>query len=192
MRETALPAPKAINEVPLLAEPKAQVLPYSEANWAAITNPKLVASVEPPQTTQTPKIAPTIVSKSGTQQDEQDDWLWPANGALLGTYSQGGGKGIDIAGERQTPVMAASAGKVVYSGNGLRGYGKLLIVKHSNEFLTAYAHNQALLVKEGDWVKGGQKIAEMGDTDSDRVKLHFEIRQYGKPLDPLKYLPERK
>lgn len=81
---------------------------------------------------------------------------------------------------------------MVYSGEGLRGYGRMLIVKHADEYLTAYAHNEVLLVKEGDWVKGGQKIAEMGDTDADRVKLHFEVRQYGKPLDPLKYLPERK
>jgi len=92
----------------------------------------------------------------------------------------------------ERPVKAAAPGKVVYSGDGLRGYGKMLIVKHSEEFLTAYAHNQALLAKEGEWVKGGQKIAEMGDSDSDRVKLHFELRQYGKPLDPMRYLPERK
>jgi lipoprotein NlpD len=111
---------------------------------------------------------------------------------LLGAFGEGGGKGINIAGERNSPVLAALPGKVVYSGAGLRGYGKMLIVKHSDEFLTAYAHNQTLLAKEGDWVKGGQKIAEMGDTDSDRVELHFEVRQYGKPLDPLKYLPERK
>lgn len=202
LRETSLPKPKTIQPPTLLTEPKAQRLPYSEANWALLTTakPGVVADVaRSPQTSQAaPQPGQTVAQPPATnaspsvQKGEQDDWRWPAGGVLLGTFSQAGGKGIDIAGERQTPVLAAAPGKVVYSGNGLRGYGKLLIVKHSGEFLTAYAHNQNLLVKEGDWVRGGQKIAEMGDTDSDRVKLHFEIRQYGKPLDPLNYLPERK
>lgn len=193
LHETSLLKPKVIAEAPLLTEPKAQRLPYSEANWAAMTNARIrLASAVSTAPNQPVSSVPAITSISGDQQDEQDDWLWPSSGALLGGYNQEGGKGIDIAGERQSPVMAAAPGKVVYSGSGLRGYGKLLIVKHSGEFLTAYAHNHQLLVKEGDWVKKGQKIAEMGDTDSDRVKLHFEIRQFGKPLDPLKYLPERK
>lgn len=189
MRETAPLKPKPLGEaVPLLTEPKAQRLPYSEANWAGVSAPKpapVAAAAKPAE------VLPAVPAESSDAGD-QDAWRWPANGKLLGTFGQGGGKGIDIAGERNTPVLAAASGKVVYSGDGLRGYGKMLIVKHSDEFLTAYAHNHALLVKEGDWVKGGQKIAEMGDTDSDRVKLHFEVRQYGKPLDPLKYLPERK
>jgi lipoprotein NlpD len=102
-----------------------------------------------------------------------------------------GGKGIDIVGQRNAPVIAVAPGKVVYSGSGLRGYGQLLIVKHAGEFLSAYAHNETILVKEGDTVTAGQSIALMGDSDADRVKLHFEIRRYGKPLDPLNYLPER-
>lgn len=177
VRDSGLARPKPLAEaLPLLTEPRAQRLPYSEANWAAVS---------------AARAAPAAASPAATAAD-QDGWVWPVNGKLLGTFGQGGGKGIDIAGERNAPVLAAAPGKVVYSGEGLRGYGKMLIVKHADEFLTAYAHNQALLAKEGDWIKGGQKIAEMGDTDSDRVKLHFEVRQYGKPLDPLKYLPERK
>lgn len=184
MRDTGLSRPKPLDESPaLVTEPRAQRLPYSEANWAAVAGIRQAAAATVPRAAEVP------VPAAGA---DEDDWRWPANGKLLGTFGQGGGKGIDIAGERNAPVVAAAPGKVVYSGEGLRGYGKMLIVKHSDEFLTAYAHNQTLLAKEGDWIKGGQKIAEMGDSDSDRVKLHFEVRQYGKPLDPLKYLPERK
>ncbi|MBN8455654.1 peptidoglycan DD-metalloendopeptidase family protein [Accumulibacter sp.] len=118
-------------------------------------------------------------------------WMWPASGKLIGTFSEGGNKGIDIAGKAGDSVVAAGSGKVVYSGTGLRGYGKLVIVKHNNTFLTAYAHNQNVLVKEGQSVGKGQKIAEMGNSDADQVKLHFEIRRQGKPVDPLKLLPGR-
>jgi lipoprotein NlpD len=96
---------------------------------------------------------------------------------------------VDIAGRRGQPVVASAAGKVVYSGSGLRGYGKLVIIKHNKTFLSAYAHNDQILVKEGQSVSKGQKIAEMGETDSDQVKLHFEIRKFGKPVDPGQYLP---
>jgi lipoprotein NlpD len=113
------------------------------------------------------------------------------SGKLVGTFSEGGNKGVDIAGKAGDPVLAASGGKVVYSGAGLRGYGKLVIVKHNNNYLTAYAHNKTVLVKEGQSVGKGQKIAEMGDTDADQVKLHFEVRRQGKPVDPLKHLPPR-
>lgn len=189
MRDPGLSRPKPLDEGSvLLTEPKALRLPYSDANWAAVSGAKPAVSVD---ATKAPDVPKTVVADS-TSAGADDDWRWPASGKLLGTFGQGGGKGIDIAGERNAPVLAVAPGKVVYGGDGLRGYGKMLIVKHSDEFLTAYAHNQTLLVKEGDWIKGGQKIAEMGDTDSDRVKLHFEVRQYGKPLDPLKYLPERK
>ena len=100
-------------------------------------------------------------------------------------------KGVDIAGRAGDPVLAAADGRVVYAGSGLRGYGNLVILKHNNTFLTAYAHNQSLLVKEDQAVKQGQKIAEMGSSDADRVKLHFEIRRLGKPVDPARYLPAR-
>jgi lipoprotein NlpD len=120
-------------------------------------------------------------------------WRWPVNGAVLSAFQGNGGlnKGIDLTGKLGEPVLAAASGQVVYSGSGLRGYGKLLIVKHNENFLSAYAHNDRLLVKEGDFVKAGQRIADMGSSGTDRVKLHFEIRRDGAPVDPLKYLPRR-
>lgn len=122
--------------------------------------------------------------------DDKIDWLWPTTGKLVTGFSDGANlKGIDIAGNAGQPVLASAAGKVVYAGSGLRGYGKLVIVKHNGTYLSAYAHNSEILVKEGQQVTRGQKIAEMGNSDSDQVKLHFEIRRLGKPVDPLKYLP---
>lgn len=118
-------------------------------------------------------------------------FVWPAQGSLLATFDEVKNKGFDIAGKAGDPVLAAADGRVVYAGSGLRGYGNLVILKHNNIFLTAYAHNQTLLVKEDQSVKRGQKIAEMGNTDTDQVKLHFEIRRQGKPVDPAKYLPAR-
>jgi lipoprotein NlpD len=112
---------------------------------------------------------------------------WPAKGKVSDDFSEKT-KGIDIAGKLGDPVTAASDGKVVYAGNSLRGYGNLVIIKHDNTYLTAYAHNRTLLVKEGDAVKKGQKIAEMGDTDANSVKLHFELRVNGKPVNPTPYL----
>ena len=116
------------------------------------------------------------------------DWIWPAKGRLLEAFSEAT-KGIDIAGKAGEAVTASAAGKVVYSGAGLRGYGKLIIIKHNNTYLSAYAHNNKILVKEGQTVAKGQKIGEMGSTDTDLVKLHFEIRKNGRPVDPLKHLP---
>ncbi len=120
-------------------------------------------------------------------------WRWPVGGPLLSSFqgSNALNKGIDLGGKLGEPVLAAAAGQVVYSGSGLRGYGKLLIVKHNETFLSAYAHNDRLLVKEGDFVKAGQRIADMGSSGTDRVKLHFEIRRDGTPVDPLKFLPRR-
>lgn len=115
------------------------------------------------------------------------EWIWPVQGKVIASFNENN-KGIDIAGKSGQPVYAANSGKVVYSGTGLRGYGKLIIIKHDKTFLSAYAHNRHLLVKEGDDVKKGQKIAEMGNTDADQVKLHFEIRRFGKPVDPITYL----
>ncbi|MEA9602311.1 peptidoglycan DD-metalloendopeptidase family protein [Polynucleobacter sp. MG-28-Ekke-A2] len=112
---------------------------------------------------------------------------WPAKGKVTGEFSETN-KGIDIAGKVGEPVLAASDGKVVYAGNSLRGYGNLVIIKHDNTYLTAYAHNSKLLVKEGDTVRKGQKIAEMGDTDTTAAKLHFELRVNGKPVNPTPYL----
>ena len=111
-------------------------------------------------------------------------WGWPASGKTIGSYSEGGNKGIDIAGKAGDPVIAAGDGKVIIA-NFLRGYGKLVIVKHNATYVSVYGHNQTLLVKEGQMVSKGQKIAEMGNTDADQVKLHFEVRSQGKPLDPM-------
>lgn len=116
-------------------------------------------------------------------------FAWPARGPLLGQFNESSNKGINIGGTAGEPVKAAADGRVVYAGNGLRGYGNLIIIKHDATYLTAYAHNSALMVKEGDSVTKGQKIAEMGSSDAPRVMLHFEVRQQGKPVDPMKYLP---
>ncbi|TLD44088.1 MAG: Murein hydrolase activator NlpD [Accumulibacter sp.] len=139
-----------------------------------------------------PEVKADSEARTGDASGNDDvNWMWPASGKLIGTFSDGGNKGIDIAGKAGDSVVAAGSGKVVYSGTGLRGYGKLVIVKHNNTYLTAYAHNQNVLVKEGQSVGKGQKIAEMGNSDADQVKLHFEIRRQGKPVDPLKLLPGR-
>ena len=123
--------------------------------------------------------------------DDELAFIWPAPGSLIAGFDEARNKGYDIAGKAGDPVLASADGRVVYAGAGLRGYGNLVILKHNNTFLTAYAHNQTLLVKEDQAVRKGQKIAEMGNTDADRVKLHFEIRRQGKPVDPSRYLPSR-
>jgi lipoprotein NlpD len=110
-------------------------------------------------------------------------------GVVLATFDEQKNKGVDIGGKAGDPVLAAADGRVVYAGAGLRGYGNLIILKHNNTYLSAYAHNQTLLVKEDQSVRKGQKIAEMGSSDADRVKLHFEIRRQGRPVDPSRYLP---
>ena len=130
-------------------------------------------------------------SAAATGTDEDLGWIWPGKGAVIGEFDEVKNKGVDIAGSAGDPVVAAADGKVVYAGAGLRGYGNLIILKHNNTYLTAYAHNQSLMVKEDQAVKKGQKIAEMGNSDSDKVKLHFEVRRQGKPVDPLKYLPAK-
>jgi lipoprotein NlpD len=118
-------------------------------------------------------------------------FIWPHNGAIMAGFDETKNKGLDVAGRAGDPVLAAADGKVVYAGSGLRGYGNLVIIKHNNTFLSAYAHNQALLVREDQSVKRGQTIAQMGNSDADQVKLHFEIRRLGKPVDPVKLLPPR-
>ncbi len=129
-----------------------------------------------------------VASRDG---DDDINWMWPAAGTVTSVFEEGKSKGLGIAGKLGDPVLAAADGRVVYAGSGLRGYGNLVILKHNATYLTAYAHNQTLLVKEDQAVKRGQKIAEMGNTDSDRVLLHFEIRKQGKPVDPARLLPPR-
>jgi lipoprotein NlpD len=137
-----------------------------------------------------PAAKPAPGGPSVGSEDDRLDWMWPAKGKVVGTFSDNANlKGIDISGTAGAPVVASAAGRIVYAGNGLRGYGKLVIIKHNETYLTAYAHNSEIAVKEGDQVARGQKIAEMGNTDADQVILHFEIRRQGKPMDPLKYLP---
>ena len=140
-----------------------------------------------------PAPAPTPAPTPAAAITGEDDvgFIWPASGTLIAGFDEARNKGYDIAGKAGDPVLAAADGRVVYAGAGLRGYGNLVILKHNNTFLTAYAHNQTLLVKEDQAVRKGQKIAEMGSTDADRVKLHFEIRRQGKPVDPSRYLPAR-
>ena len=138
--------------------------------------------------------APTGATHSQQQNPvsaEDIGFSWPANGQLIAGFDEAKNKGIDIAGKAGDPVLAAADGQVVYAGAGLRGYGNLIIVKHNNTYLTAYAHNQKLLVKEDQKVRRGEKIAEMGSSDADRVKLHFEVRRQGKPVDPVKFLAAR-
>jgi lipoprotein NlpD len=182
-------------------EPRAVKLPYSEQALAQLQHlPTLVpeAHAMPAPTLAAPAPSATVVTPaprpdSGRVPEIDDDrlgWIWPATGKVIAGFSESANlKGIDIAGKSGQPIVASAAGKVVYAGTGLRGYGKLIIVKHNNTFLSAYAHNKEIDVKEGQQVTKGQKIAEMGDTDADQVMLHFEIRRLGKPVDPAKLLP---
>ena len=172
------PAPAASNS----AKPPAAQAPVPVATQ---TTPGAASAAPAPA----PVAAPPATPPSAGADDV--DFIWPASGPMIAGFDEAKNKGLGIAGKAGDPVLAASGGKVVYSGTGLRGYGKLVIVKHNNTYLTAYAHNQSVLVKEGQSVSKGQKIAEMGNTDADQVKLHFEIRRQGKPVDPLKHLPQR-
>ena len=167
---------------PLKQGPRGGKQPYSDEAWAAL-QPKSAVPPPPP-----PSPAPAVDNGTTTSDPV---WLWPANGQIIATFDEAANKGLDIAGKPGDSVIASAGGKVVYSGSGLRGYGKLVIIKHDTNYLTAYAHNQQLLVKEGESVTKGQKIAELGSTDADRPKLHFEIRKQGRPVDPMKYLPAR-
>lgn len=162
---------------------------------ASVARPSASTPANPPATsnrsenrTPAPGSSSAPAQVAGTPQ-----WQWPSQGKVIAGFQGATGlnKGIDIAGNLGQPVLAAASGQVVYAGTGLRGYGKLLIIKHNDTFLSAYAHNEKLLVNEGEWVKAGQRIADMGSSGTDRVKLHFEIRREGTPVDPLKYLPKR-
>ncbi len=139
-----------------------------------------------------PTAAPAPPPVAGARDADEDlGWMWPAAGGVIGVFDENRSKGLEIAGKAGDPVLAAADGRVVYAGSGLRGYGNLIIVKHNANYLSAYAHNQALLVKEDQVVRKGQKIAEMGSSDAERVQLHFEIRRQGKPIDPARLLPPR-
>jgi len=184
--------------IPVKDQPKVAMLPYSDQAVAEIQKlqevvrkpePVVVAKVEPklePKPEPKPKLE---VINDTVPSDESLEWGMPTLGKVIAEFSESDNrKGIDITGTKGQNIVASAAGKVVYSGNGLRGYGKLIIIKHNNTYLSAYAHNDQVMVKEGQTVTKGQKIAEMGNTDSDQVELHFEIRKLGKPVDPSKYL----
>lgn len=155
---------------------------------AGASAPAGSASAAPIAATQGPAPAPVPRDGGG---DDDVNWMWPASGPVAAGFDEARNKGVAIAGKAGDPVLAAADGRVVYAGSGLRGYGNLVIVKHNATYLTAYAHNQALLVKEDQLVRRGQKIAEMGSSDAERVQLHFEIRKQGKPVDPARLLPPR-
>ncbi|MEJ5991880.1 peptidoglycan DD-metalloendopeptidase family protein [Ramlibacter sp. PS3R-8] len=173
--------PASAAPAPAVAPASAALPPASAASMAA--RPASAASAP---------VAPSPSPAPASAGEDDIAWAWPIGaGAVLAGFDEQKNKGLDIGGRAGEPVLASADGKVVYAGAGLRGYGNLIILKHNNTFLTAYAHNQTLLVKEDQTVRKGQKIAEMGSTDSDRVKLHFEIRRQGKPVDPARYLPPR-
>jgi lipoprotein NlpD len=145
--------------------------------------PPVVVAPTPP-----PVAAPEPEKPTPGTDSEALDWMWPIKGRVLAPFTEAT-KGMDISGRKGAPVLAAASGRVVYAGAGLRGYGKLVIIKHNETWLSAYAHNDNILVKEQQDVRKGQKIAEMGSSDADQVKLHFEVRRQGKPVDPVKVLP---
>lgn len=147
--------------------------------------PGSTATTIPPQ----PAASPAAGASTAGAGESTITFAWPVHGSIVNTFDDNSNKGLNIGGTPGEAVKAAADGRVVYAGNGLRGYGNLIIIKHNAMYLTAYAHNRSLMVKEGDAVTKGQKIAEMGNSDSDRVMLHFEIRRQGKPVDPMKYLP---
>lgn len=166
-------------------EPKGGKQPYSEQAMAAIQRP------DEPRTQ-----PPTVQARAEPRPAEPPaggelNWIWPSGGRVLAAFVEGNSKGVDIEGRIGEPVLAAEAGKVTYAGSGIRGYGNLLIIQHAGGLSSVYAHNSKLLAREGQQVARGQKIAELGNSDTDQAKLHFEIRRQGKPLDPLKLLPQR-
>ena len=191
-----------VGQVLRVVPPTATTAPVSSV---AVSKPVALSSVAPVSSSPAPVpvasatakpasavVAPVVAAPTAASGSEDDiAWIWPTNGTVLAGFDEVKNKGLDIGGAAGEPVLAAADGRVVYVGAGLRGYGNLIILKHNNTYLTAYAHNQTLLVKEDQSVRKGQKIAEMGNSDADRVKLHFEVRRQGKPVDPAKYLPAR-
>ena len=196
-------ATEARNTENYKTQPKAIKEPYSEQALRDVQRGSapppepaaapLVARADPKPAAEPPPVVARIEPKPAPEPadgDDRVDWVWPAKGRIVTGFSEAASlKGIDIAGTSGQAVAASAGGKVVYAGTGLRGYGKLIIIKHNGTYLSAYAHNKEILVKEGQQVNRGQRIAEMGSTDADQVKLHFEIRRQGKPVDPLRYLP---
>ncbi len=178
----------------LVVQPESASKSASVASKAAKSSSTGVPASSPEKQPTRAKPAPEADEADEARDDETDvavsNWRWPVTGRVLTTFGQSGRKGIDIEGKFGAPVRATADGKVVYSGGGLIGYGELIIIKHNKHYLSAYGHNEKLLVKQGDTVRLGQDIATMGDSGTDRVKLHFEIRRDGTPVDPTRYLPK--
>lgn len=171
--------------------PRADKRPYNDANLAELQKADTANPVVQLANAK-PDAAPGVtVSNKSPVESEAIDWIWPAEGKVVAIFDDVKSKGLDIAGKMGQDVIAAGSGKVMYAGSGIRGYGNLVIIRHNDTLLSAYAHNKSILVKEGQSIGKGQKIAEMGNSDSDTVKLHFEIRYQGKPVDPSRYLPAR-
>ncbi len=177
-------------------QPRGMKLPYSDAALAEMRGADAAASrapaavpTEPPRTE--PSAAADSRTKAAPESSDSGAWGWPAAGRVLQNFDESSNKGISLAGKIGDPVVAAADGRVIFSGSGPRGYGNLVIVKHGGDLLSVYAHNKSLSVKEGQNVNRGQKIAELGESGTNSPKLHFEIRQQGKPVDPLKFLPRR-
>jgi lipoprotein NlpD len=187
----------------VVSEPRAVRAPYSEQVFAQLSKSEVPASAPRPEVRPEPKVEPPASPPVGTQRPDPrtesggdipkgpDDleWAWPTRGKIVGSFNDATNKGISISGKLGQPIHASAPGRVIFSGTGIRGFGKLIVIKHNNTYLSVYAHNNVLSVKEGQSVARGQKIAEMGNSDADQVKLHFEIRRFGKPVDPMKLLP---
>ncbi|MBI3283687.1 MAG: peptidoglycan DD-metalloendopeptidase family protein [Burkholderiales bacterium] len=169
--------------------PRGDKRPYSESTLADLQ--KTDAGAAPVVVAKAEAAIPSKSAETVAVENEIVDWMWPVEGKVLATFDDAKNKGLDISGKLGQDVLAAGTGKVMYAGSGIRGYGNLVIIKHTSNLLSAYAHNKTILVKEGQAINKGQKIAEMGNSDSDIVKLHFEIRQQGKPVDPSRFLPGR-
>ena len=202
-------------EVPLKTEPKAEKLPYSDEAFARMQGADAKPAVTPTQVKSAnaasanaasekavvpPKVPAPAQPKGSVQlanagvPDKEFDgakWIWPAQGDITSRFDGARSKGIAIAGKQGDPVLAANSGKVVYVGKAIQAYGQLVIIKHSNDYLSVYAHNSTILVSEGQRVSVGQKIAEMGERSAAQAALHFEIRKRGQPVDPVKFLPSR-
>jgi len=169
--------------------PKALRLPYSKENVALLSGRPGAPGAAPPAGAATPISAATSTATQSAALQGVPGFVWPAKGKVLNGFAEPNSKGVDIGGRLGDPVVAAAPGRVMYTGTGIRGYGKLIVIKHDKGYNSVYAHNRSILVKEGQTVKRGERIAELGASDSDQPKLHFEIRKSGKPVDPMKYLP---
>jgi len=185
----AAAAPAGTNTEILKREPKGGKLPYSDEGLAKARQAD--AAEKPAEARPESRPAETLPAEKLVAAVDDVEWMWPANGKVIAPFAEGGSKGLDIAGKTGDPVLAAAGGVVSYAGAGLRGYGNLVVLRHNGTYLSVYAHNSKILVKEKQSVSKGQKIAEMGSTDAESPRLHFEIRRQGKPADPQKFLPPR-